>query len=299
MVALSALVLALSAVSALGSQMASRGLTRVCGTEISTAEKDAVEADFAARRTELKLAADAQKPKRVTIPTYVHVVRSSRKLSGGNVPDSQIADQMRVLNAAFANTSYSFKLVETTRTTNKNWFEYASNYEDGIGNQTEMKTALRRGDAKALNVYTVGFREGTAGLYGLLGYGTFPFDYEDAPKNDGVVILYSTVPGGTTDPYNFGTNLVHEVGHWTGLYHVFNEGDLSGTCDGSSDLVDDTPAQRYPTFGCPERQDSCPDLPGDDAIHNYMDYSTEDCQNNFTPGQRERMHAQMGVYRGI
>ncbi|KAF7298711.1 Metalloprotease [Mycena indigotica] len=295
MIALNVLVLALSAVSALGSQMAPRGPGRVCGTEISAAQKDAVEADFAARRT--GLAATAKKPKSVTIPTYFHVIRGA--LDDGNVPDSQIAEQMRVLNAAFANTSYSFELVETTRTVNINWFEFASNYEDGIYDQTEMKTALRRGDARTLNLYSVGFREGTANMFGLLGYGTFPFSYEEAPKDDGVVVLYSTLPGGTTEPYNLGANLVHEVGHWTGLYHVFNEGDLSGTCDGSTDLVEDTPAQRSPTNGCPEGKDTCPDLPGLDAIHNFMDYSTDDCLNDFTPGQIERMHAQMGVYRGI
>ncbi|KAF7296820.1 Metalloprotease [Mycena indigotica] len=298
MIALSVLVVALSILSTLGSQLTSRSPSYGCGTGISPAHKDAFEADFAARRTGLAVKNLKHAAATKFIPTYFHVVRSSTELSGGNVPDSQIATQMAVLNAAFVNTSYSFQLVETTRTTNKHWFETASNYDDGIDSQTAMKAALRRGDAKTLNLYSVGFIQGSAAFFDLLGYGTFPFHYNDAPEDDGIVFKYSNLPGGTNEPYNLGANLIHEVGHWMGLYHVFSEGGR-GTCDGSSDLVDDTPAQGYPTYGCPERSKTCPGFPGDDSIHNFMDYSTDDCKNNFTPGQVERMAAQMGVYRGI
>ena len=54
----------------------------------------------------------------------------------------------------------------------------------------------------ALNVYTVGFTSGT-GL-GELGFSSFPYEYVDDPINDGVVMLYSTVPGGSKTNYNFG-----------------------------------------------------------------------------------------------
>ena len=111
-------------------------------------------------------------------------------------------------------------------------------------------------------VWTVGF-----GSTGLLGYATFPTDVKAAPSDDGVVILHSSVPGGSTANYNEGKTLTHEVGHWIGLYHVFQ-----GGCSGSGDSVDDTPPQSTATSGCPTTQDSCSGG-GIDSIHNYMDYS--------------------------
>jgi len=76
--------------------------------------------------------------------------------------------------------------------------------------QTAMKNQLRLGGVNALNVYGVGFVSGSGA--GLLGYATFPSSYASNPKDDGVVMLYSSVPGGTSAPYNLGRTLTHEAG---------------------------------------------------------------------------------------
>lgn len=72
-------------------------------------------------------------------------------------------------------------------------------------------------------------------------------------------------------PYNLGQTLTHEVGHWVGLYHTFQDGCPFDEGDGSEsgDYVVDTPAQSGPSFGCPIARDSCPTDAGVDPIRAY------------------------------
>jgi len=168
-------------------------------------------------------------------------------------------------------------------TTNANWFK---NVGPETSTQTSMKNKLRKGDAAALNVYTVGFQSGNA--RGLLGYATFPSDYQSAPKDDGVVVLYSSLPGGASAPFNLGQTLTHEVGHWVGLVSDFSSSStpfshsstaiqyhtFQGGCSGQGDSVDDTPAEYSWTSGCPIGRDSCSNIPGLDPIHNFMESVT-------------------------
>ena len=88
--------------------------------------------------------------------------------------------QLDVVNAAFS--GYNFVLVNTTVTANSAWW----NASDGSDEQTAMKNELRKGNSATLNIYYNECRlpEGYDGT--LLGYATFPWDYEEYPKDDGL-----------------------------------------------------------------------------------------------------------------
>ena len=41
---------------------------------------------------------------------------------------------------------------------------------------------------------------------------------------DSVIMDWKTLPGGPYSRYSMGLTLVHEMGHYFGLYHTFNRG---------------------------------------------------------------------------
>ncbi|MCP3140628.1 zinc metalloprotease [Pyxidicoccus xibeiensis] len=215
------------------------------------------------------------------INVYFHVINQGTGVSNGDLTAQMINDQMTVLNDAYRAWGWTFNLVQTTRTTNSSWF----NSCDNTTVETQMKTALRQGTADDLNIYSCN----PAG--GLLGWATFPNWYAGAPKDDGVVILFSSVPGGSAAPYNLGDTGTHEVGHWMGLYHTFQ-----GGCAKTGDSVSDTPAERSAAFGCPTGRDTCSGT-GLDPIQNFMDYTDDACMDRFTAGQDTRMDQMFSAYR--
>jgi hypothetical protein len=257
---------------------------RVCGT----ANLDEVQARAIDEHVAEYLATHADDLRGVTggtINVYFHVINKGSGISNGDIPDSQITSQMNVLNAAYAPWGWSFNLVATDRTTNQTW------YTAGPGTSAEgaMKDALRQGSADDLNIYS----SNPGG--GLLGWATFPSSYAGNPSDDGVVILFSSVPGGSAAPYNLGDTATHEVGHWMGLYHTFQGGCAKKANQG--DGVADTPAERSPAYGCPVGRNSCSQIAGLDPIENFMDYTDDACMDEFTTGQDSRMDAQFTAYR--
>jgi hypothetical protein len=220
----------------------------------------------------------------VTVPVYFHVINNGSGIANGNIPNSQITAQIAVLNAAYAATPFRFNLVAVTRTTNVAWYTMSP----GSTAEAQAKAALRVGGAGTLNVYSAN----PGG--GLLGWATFPQDYARSPANDGVVILFASVPGGSAEPYDEGDTGTHEVGHWLGLYHTFQ-----GGCSVKGDLVDDTPAERSAAFGCPAGRDTCTSKKalGADPITNFMDYTDDYCMFEFSNLQSSRMDTLHAQYR--
>jgi hypothetical protein len=217
------------------------------------------------------------------VPTWFHIVHDAN--GSGNVTNKAVWHQLYILNGTFAgferhggpNAGFHFAMAGITRTANTTWY----NAGPGTSAERAMKQELHEGGDNTLNVYL------TSGG-GYLGWSYFP-DITGTPDAilDGIVIDWRSMWQVSTayqGQYDLGKTLPHEAGHWLNLYHTFE-----GGCNPPGDMIDDTPAQASPTSGCPIGRDSCPSAPGLDPIHNYMDYSYDECYYEFTPQQILRM----------
>jgi hypothetical protein len=220
----------------------------------------------------------------IRIPVAFHLITSGRE---GAFSRKVVNVQIHNLNAAFAATPFSFYLSKLNKTKNADWY---SDCFDAV-HEEAMKRRLAYKPAQVLNVYSC--KTDGPGHAGVIGYATYPWEPAELAYLQGVVIDPGTLPTGAGiegfDQY--GLNLVHETGHWLGLYHTFE-----GGC-ADKDEVADTPAQAKPTFVCDLTRDSCPASPGLDDARNYMDYEDDFCYDHFTEGQAERMIEVVRAYR--
>jgi hypothetical protein len=219
----------------------------------------------------------------IRVPVAFHIVQPNDATAV--VSDETVAAQIDEMNAGFSgalggdDTGVRFHLVDTDRTVNAAWQNL--DYDDPASKQ--MRLALHQGGTRTLNLYAAVLDPN------LLGWGTLPS--QNAGQLDGVVIDFRVLPGGAYTPFDEGDIANHEAGHWVGLFHTFE-----GSCSPNGDLVDDTTPEDSPAIGCPVGRDSC--FGGDeDPIHNFMDYSDDSCVFEFTAGQGDRMHQEIGLYR--
>jgi hypothetical protein len=232
-----------------------------------------------------------RKARRITVPTHVHVITAP---SGAvRVTRGQIRKQIRVLNRAYggrtsgaaARTPFSFELASLDRTVNRDWYFWHLTRKGESPTAIAAKKALHQGGWGDLNIYIARLDDG------LLGYSEFPWRTKLAL--DGLVLSNQTLPGGAYTGYNQGDTGTHEIGHWLGLFHTFQNG-----CEAPGDHVADTPYQDdgENIFFCNESDDTCPQ-PGTDPVHNFMSYGDDPCLDRFTRGQAHRMTATWTAYR--
>jgi hypothetical protein len=102
----------------------------------------------------------------------------------------------------------------------------------------------------------------------------------------------------------------HQIGHYLDLFHTFEAGCPNDNCHLQGDRVCDTPPDNLQKSGSScGTHNSCATDPDDDiyynpfiddqpdAENNFMDYSDQVCQTQFTIGQIERMNVALQVSR--
>ncbi len=226
----------------------------------------------------------------IIIPVVVHVLYHT---PGEKISNARIIQQIETLNKCFrrknadsANTpavfkplaadcEIEFKLATSDprkRSTNGIVKKYTPvtgwTFDDKIKSSAEMGDDAW--DPKSyLNIWVCNLTD-FAGYSSIVG----------GPENlDGLVIGFAA----------FGPiqkTIVHEAGHWLNLKHIWGDDNCG------DDGVSDTPKQASYTPGCPtDIRITCGNSPTGDMYSNYMDFTSDECTNLFTLGQKARMKA--------
>lgn len=240
------------------------------------------------------------------IPVVVHVIHNG---GSENISDAQINSQITALNEDYGkafgtkgdgegvDTKVRFSLAKITpngRCTNGIVRIKSTLSDHKTVDRQKLKELSFWDNKRYLNIYVVKSIDNGSGT---LGYSSFP---NGPDESDGIVVLHRAFGriGTAVAPNNLGRTITHEIGHWFGLYHTFQDGCGTDTCT-TGDFICDTPPVANPNYGCPNNKNSCSNDNLPDQISNYMDYSDDGCKSMFSAGQAERMNSTLNTLRSI
>ena len=244
------------------------------------------------------------------IPIVFHVIHAG---GNENISVAQIRDQVAIMNAEFnrqfadtVKTPAPFKSLAGALAV-----EFRLATKDPEGNCTQGITrtyhpfttcSANEEDPKALrywprekylNVWLVSsmhYLNQTQCTGG--GYAQFP---GGTAKTDGVIIRGDLIGSIGTATQNtgwgnfLGRYLMHELGHWMNLIHIWGDDECG------SDLVSDTPPHEGANSNCPafprRPNNSCGGDANGEMFTNYMDYTNGPCLNMYSKEQVLRMEA--------
>lgn len=271
--------------------------------------------------------------------------------TGNNISYQQILSQLNAMNAAFSksypsynnqthaayaqNTDIQFCLASIPMPSSVSFYNGPGGVEKGVmryANTALSNHQMSNADATALvglthptaahfpfdkylNVWVVA-SIGGSGSGIVMGYAPRPL--MGAYPLDGVVMRSDVVGDNSTgNSFSLGYNLaqgkvmVHEIGHYLNLMHIF-EGGCTGTnaagsptdpCDLNGDMICDIEPCTTQNIACnaPVPNTCSASYPTgtttNDMIEDYMSYADDDCMNTFTQGQKLRMHATLNLLR--
>jgi hypothetical protein len=242
-----------------------------------------------------------------TLPIVFHIIHE-----GGpeNISDSDVHDAVLLLNKAFAeeapfdpslgtNINIDFCLGNTAITRHVSMLTDMTMEID----DSTLKQIGFWDPQSYINVWVVNSITSLSMGPAVAGYGMFPSAH--GLPVDGIVIEADFIHN---DPDDVKV-LVHEMGHYLGLYHTFEGGCMNTNCGSNGDHICDTPPDNSiapllctnsvntchtdeddPSANNPFRSVSLGGLGDQPDMHqNYMDYGYQSCQHAFTDGQRTRM----------